>query len=89
MRWEFDDEEDSFTGLAKAVQRDLGEDDPYMLMGYWFWTHPEFDYRNLSDLRNNQVTANHRKQQIQEPLLIRAVTMEIHQYLAVPQSHHQ
>ncbi len=61
LRWRYDNEEYSFTGLAKAVLRELGESDPYVSTGYWYWTHPEFDYRNLSDLRNEQITAYNRK----------------------------
>lgn len=62
VRWLYDDEEYSFTGLSNAVLHELGETQWDTSAGYWYWTHPEFDYENLSDLREEGVTAYHRKQ---------------------------
>lgn len=43
--------------------RELTEDDdPYVSTGYWYWIHPEFDHRNLAQLRKEKVTAYSRKE---------------------------
>lgn len=62
VQWLCDGEEYSFTGLTNAVLHELGETEWNTSAGYWYWTHPEFDYENLSDLRDKQVTAHHRKE---------------------------
>ncbi|KAB1196904.1 MULTISPECIES: endonuclease NucS domain-containing protein [Haloferax] len=62
VSWCYDDEEYSFTGLTRAILLEIsGGDDPYFSNAFWYWTHPEFDYQNLSDLRDAQVTASDRK----------------------------
>lgn len=65
VRWCYDDEEYSFTGLSQAVLREVADrEDPYIGDAFWYWTHPDFDYRNLSDLRDEQVTARHRDEEV-------------------------
>jgi hypothetical protein len=63
VEWLHDGETYSFTGLSKEMLHDLmGRDRDKALNGYEYWTHPEFDYRTLSDLRNNKVTAPERNE---------------------------
>lgn len=63
VRWCYDDEEYAFTGLSHAVLREVADrDDPYIGDAFWYWTHPEFDYQNLSDLIDRQVTTPKRRQ---------------------------
>lgn len=65
VRWRYDGEEYSFTGLSRAVLREVGDcEDPHIGDAFWYWTHPDFDHRNLSDLRDEQVTARHREGEI-------------------------
>lgn len=61
VRWLYDGEEYSFTGLSNAILDELGPVGWDTTEGYWYWTHPEFDYKSLSDLRDEQVTAYSRK----------------------------
>lgn len=62
VRWRYDGAEYSFTGLSQAVLREAADrDDPYIGDAFWYWTHPEFDHENLSDLREKQVTAQERR----------------------------
>lgn len=64
VRWCYDDKEYSFTGLSRAILREIaGREDPYIGDAFWYWTHPEFDYENLSDLRDAGVTASDRQGQ--------------------------
>jgi hypothetical protein len=61
VEWLYDGETYSFTGLSKQLLHDLvGRDRDKALNGYDYWTHPEFDQRTLSDLRNSKVTAPER-----------------------------
>ncbi len=63
VRWCYDDEEYSFTGLSLAILSEItGEEDPYVGDAFWYWTHPEFEYENLSDLRDKQVSLHDRKE---------------------------
>lgn len=56
VKWRYDGEEYSFTGLTRAVMRELGADDPSVSAGFWYWTHPKYGYRPLSELRDEKVT---------------------------------
>lgn len=61
IRWRYDNEEYSFTGLSQAVLREVADrEDPYIGDAFWYWTHLDFDYKNLSDLRDMQVTGQNR-----------------------------
>lgn len=56
VRWCYDEEEYSFTSLTKAVLREVSEEDsPYVGQAYWYWTHPEYEFRSLSNLRSEPV----------------------------------
>lgn len=58
VRWHYDNETYSFTGLTRAVLRDLyDEEDPYFSGPWTYWVHPGFDNKQLSQLREEQVTA--------------------------------
>lgn len=62
VRWKFDGNEYSFTGLSKELLHKLiGRDRSEALNGYKFWCHPEFDDRTLSDLRNSDIDGEDRK----------------------------
>jgi hypothetical protein len=61
VRWRYDGEEYSFTGLSNAMLDELGPVEWDTTEGYWYWTHPEFDYKSLSGLQDEQVTAHGRK----------------------------
>ncbi|WP_372909501.1 hypothetical protein [Salinigranum sp.] len=65
VKWRYDGQEYSFTGLSNAVLNELGAGwettNPY-----WYWTHPKFGYRHLSELQEDQVTAYDRKANSQE-----------------------
>lgn len=62
VRWRYDGEEYSFTGLSQAVLREVANrDDPYIGDAFWYWTHPDFDHKNLSELREEQITAANRR----------------------------
>lgn len=63
VQWRYDGEEYSFTGLSNAILDELGSTEWDTSHGYWYWTHPEFDYKSLSDLRDEQVTAYGRKRE--------------------------
>lgn len=57
VRWCYDGETYSFTGLTRAVLRELyDEEDPYFSKPYSYWTHPDFEYKTLKELREEQVT---------------------------------
>lgn len=56
VRWHYDDETYSFTGLTREVLRDLyDEEDPYFSEVFSYWVHPDFDRKQLSQLREEQV----------------------------------
>jgi len=57
VRWHYDDQTYSFTGLTREVLRDLyDEEDPYFSKPFSYWVHPDFDTTQLSQLREDQVT---------------------------------
>lgn len=62
VRWRYDGEQYSFTGLTRAVMRELGADDSGLASGFWYWIHPEYDDRPLSELRDAKVTAMSQKE---------------------------
>lgn len=56
VRWQYDNETYSFTGLTREVLRDLyNEEDPYFSEVFSYWVHPDFDGKQLSQLREEQV----------------------------------
>jgi len=56
VRWHHDDNEYSFSGLARRILNELvGRDIEKAVNGYKFWCHPEYDDRTLDDLRNSNV----------------------------------
>lgn len=60
VRWHYDDERYSFTGLTREVLRDLyDEEDPYFSEVFSYWTHLDFDRKQLSQLREEEVTRRH------------------------------
>jgi hypothetical protein len=62
LEWLHDNELYSFTGATKEVLYELtGRDRDNPLSGYDYWTHPEFDYEQLYELRQRGVTAPERK----------------------------
>lgn len=62
VRWCHDDEEYSFTGLTRAILQDLyDDDDPYFSDPFGYWTHPDFDFEDLTTLRENEVTGSSRE----------------------------
>lgn len=63
VRWQYDGEEYSITGLTKSVLRELGGgDDPYVNHAFWYWTHPCYEYQPLSSLREQEVSLRDRKE---------------------------
>lgn len=63
VQWRYDGEEYSVTGLTKAVLREVGEDDdPYVGEAFWYWTHPHYDHRPLSELRAQEASRYDRKE---------------------------
>lgn len=58
VRWHYDNETYSFTGLTREVLRDLyDEEDPYFSEVFSYWVHTDFGNTQLSQLREEQVTA--------------------------------
>ena len=57
VKWLYDEEVYSFTGLTKGVMRELGADSPSPSAGFWYWTHPEYENKPLSQLGDTAVTA--------------------------------
>lgn len=60
VRWEYDEEVHSFTGLTKELLEELTGNRPNAINGYKNWCHPGFDYRTLSELRNSQIMGSDR-----------------------------
>lgn len=57
VRWCYNDEEYSFTGLTRATLRELyGEEDPPFNDAFGYWTHPDFDGKTLRALREEGIT---------------------------------
>jgi len=55
VRWCYDDQEYSFTGITKAVLRELKDsEDPYVNDAFGYWMHPGFDNKTLTTLREEQ-----------------------------------
>lgn len=56
VRWHYDNETYSFTGLTREVLRDLyDEEDPYFSKAFSYWVHPDSGGKQLSQLREEQV----------------------------------
>ncbi|GAB3034112.1 endonuclease NucS domain-containing protein [Natronobiforma cellulositropha] len=54
VKWDYNDEIYSFTGLTRELLGELLDSDySGALNGYKFWCHPDFDGRTLSSLRNS------------------------------------
>lgn len=63
VRWRYDTEEYSFTGLTKAVLREIrGTDNRYFDDAFGYRTHTKFGHKNLTALRDDQVTAHDRRE---------------------------
>lgn len=56
VRWLYDDETYSFTGLTRAVLHDMREGQNFSEV-YEYWTHPDFDHKTLKQLREERITA--------------------------------
>ncbi|WP_224332656.1 DUF91 domain-containing protein [Haloprofundus halobius] len=62
LEWLYDNELCSFTGAAKELLHELVERDrDKVLSGYEYWTHPEFEYERLYNLRDQAVTGDKRQ----------------------------
>ena len=62
VRWEYDGQTYSFTGVTKQLLDELvGRDQERALNGYKYWCHPAFGSRTLSALRNSEAENSDRR----------------------------
>ena len=62
VRWDYDGNVYSFTGLTKEILHELNERNRDLaLNGYKYWCHPDFNSRTLDDLRNSDMTGENRE----------------------------